>query len=317
MFEKTFVIIFIFIQLKLSVRADERIRKVDGIVLALFDKKFIPRSGSCEKCMCEFFRDQIRIGFNCFKNNGTCHIFTKCHRQKAHQMINDNSSSFYFLPSFHNRTIYDSNPPIEYRWTFDSTYNDINNTFNVTGYKNVSFSSNTINGYGFSLNLERNLSQALSMTTPHVPLFDRSWTFELWLYLHDYFNATHDSPIIGQCAEKRLDTCLHLNVRKQRLYFGFHHNDLSGKKTVNKTVWYHVAFVFDCSNLKRFLFIDGRLENNDSTCSCYEGETGSLNFGTTDISKWAQYIDALIDEIAYVNRAKTPEEILRDATLTC
>ena len=202
-----------------------------------------------------------------------------------------------------------------YLWTFDSTFDDTSSTFDGTPINNASFSNSTINGYGFSLSLNASMNQSVSITQPFLSLVHRSWTFEAWIYLSNVTGGT-DYPIIGQCQIMTADRCLHLLVRDRKLHLGFYSDDLPGLTNLTATRWYHAAFVFNNSTGNQSLYLDGVLDATRPSSSSYLGTSGALNIGVNSWSHGNEYFDGLIDQLSFTNRSKTPQEILRDATLT-
>ena len=205
--------------------------------------------------------------------------------------------------------------PDEYLWTFDLTFQDASSTFNGTPINNVSFSNSTITGYGSSLAFDSSMNQSIVITEPFLPLFNRSWAFEAWIYLSN-MTGWADYTIVGQCAMTWTDECLHLLVRGRKLHLGFFNDDLQGATNLLSSRWYHTAFVFNAVTCNRSLYLDGVLEVTDRAGSTYKGKNGSLTFGAVYWSTIERYFDGLIDQLSYTNRSKTSQDILRDATLT-
>ena len=202
-----------------------------------------------------------------------------------------------------------------YLWTFDSTFDDTSSTLNGVPINNASFSNSSITGHGFSLSLNASMSQSVSIAQPFLPLVNRSWTFEAWIYLFNVTNRT-DHPIIGQCETKAKDRCLHVLVRDRKLYIGFYGDDLTGVTDLNASCWYHIAFVFDIVTGTQSLYLDGVLDGTRPSSSSYLGTSGVLDIGIDSWSNGHHHFDGFIDQLSLTNRSKTPQEILRDATLT-
>ena len=159
------------------------------------------------------------------------------------------------------------------------------------------------------------MNQSVFIAQPFLPLFNRSWTFEAWIYLPTVVNAT-DYPIFGQCASEASDRCLHVVVRYSKLRFGFYADDLDSVPNLKAARWYHTAFVFDSATNSQSIYLDGILVATRLANSSYKGTSGPLNIGTNVWSTWATFFNGLIDQLSYTNRSKTSQEILRDATLT-
>ena len=157
--------------------------------------------------------------------------------------------------------------------------------------------------------------QSVSITQPYLPLFNRSWTFEAWIYLSSATIGT-DYPIAGQCSSRTPDQCLHLVVRDTRLRLGFFSDDLPGVTNLAALRWYHTAFVFDNATKNQSLYLDGVLDVTRKSNQPYQGTNRSLTFGRSDCCSFPTNFDGLIDQLFFTNRSRTPQEILRDATLT-
>ena len=153
------------------------------------------------------------------------------------------------------------------------------------------------------------------MTRPFLPLSDRPWTFEAWIYL---FNVTSgsDFPILGQFDSLGKGKSLHLTVRDTRLRIGFFDDDLDGHTPVTASCWFHTAFVFDSVTRNQSLYLDGILDNNRQSYGSYLGTAGALDIGVNYWPNDHRYFNGLIDQLSFTNRSKPSADILRDATLT-
>ena len=203
---------------------------------------------------------------------------------------------------------------MEYLWPFDSTFQDLSGTFNTVPQNGSNFSSKSITGYGSSLSLSSSLAQCLLILNPQLNLYDQSWTFEAWIYPTN-LSDTRDFAIVGQCKRSSDHECLHLVIRSQKLYLGLYADDTLGNTVLTTFRWYHVAFVFDCDTRTKSVYLDGVLDGSGPASRCFQGYNQSSTFGRSLAYGMDQYFDGLIDQLSYTTRAKTPEEILRDATL--
>ena len=165
-----------------------------------------------------------------------------------------------------------------YLWTFDSTFEDTSSAFNGVSINNASFSNSTITGYGSSLSLSAALNQSVAFAQPFLELFNRSWTFEAWIYVSHVTDGT-DYPIIEQCQSTILDRCLHLIIRHRKLYLDSYSDDLPGLTNLTAARWYHTAFVFNISSGNQSLYLDGVLDATRQSNSSYLGTSGALNIG--------------------------------------
>ena len=147
------------------------------------------------------------------------------------------------------------------------------------------------------------------------PLFNRSWTFEAWIYLPAVVNAT-DYPILGQCASEALDRCFHVLVYQSKLRLGFYDDDLDSVTNLIAARWYHTTFVFDNATRNQSIYLDGILDGSRQANNIYQGTSETLSIGANFWSNRAAFYNGLIDQLSFVNRSKTSSEILSDATLT-
>ena len=159
------------------------------------------------------------------------------------------------------------------------------------------------------------MNQSVSIDQPFLPLFNRSWTFEAWIYLHNV-NSYMEYSIVGQFDEAAINKYLHLVVRSSKLLLGFYSNDLPGATNLTALRWYHTAFAFDNSTRSQSVYLDGVLDGSQVANGVYQGTKGTLAIGFNSWSYGNRYFDGLIDQFSYTNRSKTSAEILRDATLT-
>ena len=238
------------------------------------------------------------------------HPQVRTHRQVA--IFYEETSDVFYRGA---TVVGNSMEPGDYLWTFDSTFQDISATFNGTPVNNATFSNSTITGYGSSLSLNVAMNQCVSIAQPFLPLFNRSWTFEAWIYLPAVVNAT-TYPILGQCASEASDRCLHAVVHYSKLRFGFYADDLDSGTHLIGARWYHTAFVFDSATRNQSIYLDGVLDGTRQANSNYQGTNGTLKIGANFWTTWATFCNGLIDQLSYTNRSKTSQEILRDATLT-
>ena len=176
------------------------------------------------------------------------------------------------------------------------------------------FSSKSITGYGSSLSLLTSYDQYLIITDPQPKLYNQSWTFEAWIHLKSNTNGTQYG-IIGKCKNDNEYECLHLTLRRQKLYLGFFHDDVPGDTVLATSKWYHIAFVFDCDNLIQFIYLNGVIDGSRNASKCFQGQNPSLTIGMIEGFGTSSCFDGLIDELSYTNRSKNSTEILRDATL--
>ena len=235
-------------------------------------------NGTCEECVCKLLTDPTFFSFNCFLGNLTCRFHFVQNQNQPFALITADSASFYFasLPTFVTTPLTDtciypnasastllgsSVQPGDYLWTFDSTFPDTSAMLNGTPMNCPLFSPTTITGYGSSLSLNASLNQSVSITQPFLSLYNRSWTFEAWIYLHSCVYGI-DNPILGQMEWRVMDKYLHLLVRNRRLRLAFYSDDLDGATYLSAMRWYHAAFTFDSASKNQSIYLDGILESS-------------------------------------------------------
>ena len=228
---------------------------------------------------------------------------SKLDQDKPFTLMDSALTEYYFiaLPT----------PAVEYLWTFDSTFQDVSGTFNAISGNGPNFSSTSITGYGSSLSLSSSLQQSLNYPSPRLNLYNRSWTFEAWIY-PTVVLVPGQHAIVAQCDVVTVDTCLQILIRDQKLSYSQNTNDANGVTNLKASRWYHVGFTFDCDTRRISIYLDGVLDGSGQLTRCFQGFNQSLTIG---VLPWGSHFDGLIDELSYTNRTKSAEEILRDATL--
>jgi hypothetical protein len=124
--------------------------------------------------------------------------------------------------------------------------------------------------------------------------------------------------MVGMCESPSQDRCLHLLIRNNSTYFGFYADDCAGSTIININQWYHFAFVYDYTTYTQYIYLNGNLECTHNSAGPFLGNSGAITIGALNNSGGAapfQYWTGYIDQLSYVSRAKTADEILIDATL--
>ena len=292
-------------------------RLIGNVTLDILNTTITTIHGTCADCLCKLGVNSTFFGLTCFVSNRTCQLFSIVDQNKPYRLIGSSSASLYLLSLPTYGAVQSSTLLVtgEYLWPFDATFQDTSATFIGTPVNNPTFSNVTINGYGYSLSLTASMSQSVSFSQPTLKLFNQSWTFEMWIYIYD-LNALQDFPMVAQCQSLEPGQYLHLLVRDATLYFGFYFDDLRGVTNLTASRWHHTAFVFDCDTHNQSVYLDGVLDASRQSTRCYQGVNGSVNIGTNFVTTNDRYFNGLIDQFYFVNRSKTSDEILRDATLT-
>ena len=308
---------------------------IRNVSLSFSNSSSLLINATCAACLCRLYSSRNFASFNCYANNQSCRMHQKSDQNKSFLLMPSSITKFYFLSlpnvpstsdmigkislllSISARRKNDSLMLVDYLWTFDSSFNDQSSTMNFSSINGAGYSTSTITGYGASLSLNASQSQYLWMSEPFLNLVNTSWTFELWIYPQS-IPSTSNSPLIVQCQSSSTDRCLHLVIRNQKVYFGFYNDDVSGVQILVPLRWYHLAFVFDCSTRNQSIYIDGFLDSSRQASGCYQGGQGNLTIGFLEFPPYVRsyWYDGFIDQLSYTSRSKTPDEILRDATLT-
>ncbi|CAF1478816.1 unnamed protein product [Didymodactylos carnosus] len=116
-------------------------------------------------------------------------------------------------------------------YTFDSVLTD------------SSGNNNTVNG-----------SYNSFVTTEYVNK-TQSFTVKFWFYWTA--KSALDYCLFGQYLSSSTDQCLFINIRNRVLCFGFYADDTPGNIIIVLNKWYHAAFVYDYTNRRRCIYLDG------------------------------------------------------------
>jgi hypothetical protein len=163
-----------------------------------------------------------------------------------------------------------------------------------------------------------------------LTFYNCSSTVELWLNLQSplYITSTAtEVSIISQCPVLGyLDQCLFYTIRSQVLYQAFYLDDKAGT-TIMSTLfgqWIHIAFTYDLNTRLRQIYLNGIPEPTGFTYGLtgalqggpYIGTGASATIGRNILlSAPLDYLNGYVDHFSISNRAKSPCEILNDATL--
>jgi hypothetical protein len=120
-----------------------------------------------------------------------------------------------------------------------------------------------------------------ALFTSFIPLHEVSFTIEAFIKPTAYPNPADDS-IVGLCPLQVEDYCLHVNIRNEKLYFGFYYNDVGGKTTLALNQWVHTAFVFDVKSETLHIYLNGFLDGKASVTSALKVTSGNFTIGTNE-----------------------------------
>ncbi len=150
--------------------------------------------------------------------------------------------------------------------------------------------------------------------TKSLKLHNQSFTVSAWVYVESFpQEAEEDLAILGtesdQLGIKNED--LHLVIRDKKLYMGFYHNDLKGKRELVKNQWYFLTWRYDQKNKQQSIFVNGKNDGNKTSADPFTGDRivkiGRWNASpeSTDQSNF----NGKIDEVRIYDRALTEDEI--------
>lgn len=139
-----------------------------------------------------------------------------------------------------------------------------------------------------------------------------------WFTLYVYFILDNfDNLMVGMCESVTQRRCLYLMIRNNASYFAFFFDDCVSSAIVPTYQWHHFSFVYDYSLMTQSIYVNGILTCTKGASGPFLGNSGAItigainNTGSTPFHFWTGYLD----DVQYVSRAKTANEILDDATL--
>ena len=203
-------------------------------------------------------------------------------------------------------------------WSFDNVTTELYGIYNGAivngaGYSNATSQTFPYFGTGQALFLQNGLNQSFTVASPFLPLNSTSFTIEAWIYPT---SLTSDRGIFGQCqCSTCVNQCLYFISRSSRLYVGFTLNDLSGSTTLGTNTWYHVTFVYNYQTQQQILYVNGVQDAIKSNAAPYQGRNGSIQIGATQVFGATNFFSGFIDNLWVTTRAKSADEVLRDASV--
>jgi hypothetical protein len=162
-------------------------------------------------------------------------------------------------------------------WPFDGSYLDNTGVYN--GYPSPNLPTFVTGYIGQAASFNASVTQA--MYTPFIPLNNVSFTVQAWIQPTGYPNPS-DHSIVGLCPSQTTDYCLHINIRNQKLYFGFYFNDVPGTTIILLDLWVHTAFVFDISTMQQTIYLNGFQDAQGTVSSALLVTSGNFTIGTNE-----------------------------------
>lgn len=117
--------------------------------------------------------------------------------------------------------------------------------------------------------------------TRFIPLNNANFTVEAWIKPTGYPNY-QDHSIVGLCPSKIRDKCLHINIRRRKLYFGFYYDDVPGNALIALNQWIHIAFVFDIVSKKQSIYLNGLLDGENIAADVLHIESANFTIGVNE-----------------------------------
>ena len=138
-----------------------------------------------------------------------------------------------------------------------------------------------------------------NVDAPHIAFNDRSSTVMLWFKLDKSPAYTH---LFNQRASLTQSKTLHYVVKQidYRLRMGFYYNDLDGTTVIQSEKWYHVTFVYDLNLDRKYIYLDGELDNHGASAGPYKAASGVT---------WIGNCNGAIDEVRVFDYALSQAEV--------
>ena len=92
-----FVCIFLWHCFKTTANNVIVVPVIHNVSLQMFNASSTIINGTCHECFCALISNTTLISFNCFENNKTCEMFSKPLEMDSFSLVNDSTSSVYFL----------------------------------------------------------------------------------------------------------------------------------------------------------------------------------------------------------------------------
>ena len=115
-------------------------------------------------------------------------------------------------------------------WSFENNNQDSLSSFHGVPRNSSTCRTPGINGYGFALSLDQGNSQFVEVL-PYRPLYDRSFTVEMWFYCTDLVNNNRYG-LFSQHDSHNTRKCLHYQIRNNHVALAFYSNDLEGSTPI-------------------------------------------------------------------------------------
>ena len=198
-------------------------------------------------------------------------------------------------------------------YSFDLVTTDATGNYPASGIPSPNYVNGWINsGVSFTA------SNAQRFSVGNIPLDSRSFTIQFWFYPTDI--SAWDYSFMGEWSQSGPSRCLFINIRNQKLYFGFFNDDVFANTFLVINRWYHAAFVYDHTTRRQAIYLNGindgeRTANNHFLGSSVPFTIGGAQIGGSTAAN--VYYSGIIDHVTVSGRVKTDCEIYLDANLAC
>ena len=158
-------------------------------------------------------------------------------------------------------------------WPGDGTADDIVGTNHGTLEGGAGFADGMV-GQAFSLDGD---GDYVELTGASSLGLNGDFTVDAWIYVTNY--SSGDEAVLGMdITPNQFNDTLHLDLRNEKLYFGFQNNDSSGNTILSTDTWYHLAWRYSESTGKQAIFVNGDLDASDLGHPAFAG-TGTVYIG--------------------------------------
>jgi hypothetical protein len=209
------------------------------------------------------------------------------------------------------------------QWLFDGNFNEVYNDYNgylLSNNTNVSTNSSLLwvspgyAGYGSAVYFPANTPYVINQ---YFTLSTTSFTVSAWIW--SPFNFTGTSfryfGLFSHCSSTTTDSCLHLVIGNAYLRLGFYGDDLEGNTLLKSNQWYHVAYAYDRSASKQYVYLSGYLDGSRVSSGTYLGNSSQFILGPVPLMTNVIFQSGYIDKLTFVSRIKNTTELLDEATL--
>ena len=254
-------------------------------------------------------------------DDANAHIYTY---DNLYQLINvdynDGSITSYYYDKLGNRTsVVDGNGVIGY-WKMDdnadnttvvdSSGNGNNGTFNDAG-GDPNTSAHHISGkVGGALTFDGDGDYVDIGDNAYLdsPSNSNALTISAWVYPKTV-SGIHG--VVSKWAQNNRAYLLQLNSNRVEFALGYNsggsYNSLSAAANLQTNNWYHIAGVYNGSNM--IVYVDGIFVDGTSWSTAPSSTSAKVHIGDLEYSTARRYFNGTIDDVMIFNRALIEEEI--------